>query len=245
EHCRRRKTPLRLLPADAARVLDLDLWAGMQFELRLDEPRRLWTRLLGVHHARNAGLAAVAVADLLAGQSPALRVDLAAAVARAFLPGRFQVLPPCGSDPTIILDVAHNPESLRATLEVAEQVLGDARPVVVLGMLRDKRLDGVAGRLARWAQRLVLTAPQVQRAWELQRACEQLSADAGTTPVSTAPNIAEALESAFATAPAAVLVLGSHYLVGEALPVLAHRRGLPDEALLAALPLEEATRAAG
>ena len=244
-HCGRTGTPLRLLPSDAARVLRLDLGSGMHFELRGARPEPLWTRFLGVHQARNAALAASAVHDLAALHLGGLRADVAAGMARAFFPGRFQVLPAGDGMPLVVLDVAHNPESLQATLALARELLPASRPIVILGMLRDKRQDGVIAQLAGWARRLVLTTPHVERAWDLAAVCARFESEAGELPVVVETDIAAALAHAQQDAPAPVLVLGSHYLVGEALPILAAERQLALESLVTGSAPEPEMRATG
>lgn len=245
-HCSRNDVPLRLLPAGAASVIDLDLWTGMQFEIQgLSEPVRLWTRLLGAHHARNAALAAAAVLELAPQLPLRAPVDLAQGCLQAFMPARLQVLPAVGNEPTTILDVAHNPQSLHATFDVVEELLRTVRPVFILGMLRDKRLDGVIPRLARCARRIILTVPRVKRAWDLQAARSLLGRDCPDSVLESVPEVTAALQRASETAPTPVVVIGSHYLIGEVVPALALRRGQSPQALIVPQVLEEPRRAAG
>ena len=61
---------------------------------------------MGLHQARNAALATNAVSDVLNSLFPARRWNLTAGIAAAFMPGRFQVLPEQGDEPTLVLDVA-------------------------------------------------------------------------------------------------------------------------------------------
>jgi dihydrofolate synthase/folylpolyglutamate synthase len=241
-HCDRFGSPLRLVAETAVRVLDLDLWSGMQFELG-DPPRPMWTRFIGRHHARNAALACAAAAELARDRFSIVELDPVPGLAQARLPGRFQVLPATEKEPLLILDVAHNPESLQATLDVAKQLLGDARPIVILGMLRDKRLDGVVPRLDGWALGLRLTTPRVARAWKLEEIARRLRRRAPGLSIEVSEDVGAALDATRGTAP--VLLLGSHYLVGEALPVLASRRRLTTQALLYGSAPEIAIRAAG
>jgi len=204
------------------------------------------TSFLGAHHARNAALAMQTVGDFLgrcvssAGLVPADpqgRVRLPANLianapqgcARAFMPGRFQCVQLPGVEGPLILDVGHNPEALHCTLEVAQKVLS-APPIIVLGMLRDKRFDGVLQQMTPLAQRLILTAPHVKRAWDLSATAATLQKAAARFPVSVCPDPLEALQQALGSAP--VLVLGSHYLIGELLPSIAARCACSVESLL-------------
>jgi dihydrofolate synthase/folylpolyglutamate synthase len=241
--CAARRAPFTLVPADAGRVLDIDLEAGTRCELRVPVPARLATRLVGAHHVRNLALAACGVLALrrrgVVGRDP----DLVAGAARAFLPGRFQVLPPVPGQPLVVLDVAHNPEALAATLDVFDRVLPDARPVVVLGLLGDKRLGEAALRLARRAREILVTAPTVERAWDPRAAVRRLPRGRGLAHARSVASVADAIAEAL-TASGPVLVLGSHYLLGDAVPWLAARRGVtPAELLYGAA--DEPLRAAG
>jgi dihydrofolate synthase/folylpolyglutamate synthase len=221
EHCARTRSPLHLVPPSAARLLRMDLRSGSEIELCLEQPMRVRCAFLGAHQARNVALAALAVTDLqnraLVDHAP----DVAAGAARAFLPGRFQVLQV--GRRTVVLDVGHNPEAMHATLDVAAAVLPGARPVVVLGLLRDKKLDGVAERLAQLAEHVILTAPRVERAWDPGAARRQFAV--ASSRCSVVPDVADAVRRAFEVGTGPVLVLGSHYLLGEAAPVVAERLG--------------------
>jgi dihydrofolate synthase/folylpolyglutamate synthase len=167
--CAQRRAALTLLPPDAGRVLSVDLASGTRIELRAPFPVQLVTRFLGAHQVRNVALAAHAVVEMQHRGVLARPPDVVAGAARAFLPGRFQVLPPWQDDPTVVLDVGHNPEALEATLDVASAMPDRGRTVVVLGLMRDKKLGAAAPRLARFADEVVLTSPRVVRAWDPRR----------------------------------------------------------------------------
>ncbi len=244
-HCERVRAPVHFVRRGAVQVRELGLHTGMAFDLRLgDAPEPLWTRLLGAHQARNAALATQAVRTLLERRFPTRRSDAAAGVARAFMPARFQVLPAVGGEPPVVLDVAHNPESLRVTLDLASELFATPRPTVVLGMLRDKRLTGVAERLRRLAAQVVLTAPRVARAWDPETVAPRLRRNLGDVPLTVMPDAGTALAHA-CDAGEPVLLLGSHYLVGELLPDMARRRGVTSEDLVEGTHGDTPARAAG
>jgi dihydrofolate synthase/folylpolyglutamate synthase len=231
-HCAARRAPFTPVPADAGHVLDLDLETGTRCELRWPLAIRLRTRFLGAHQVRNVALAAAGVLALRRRGAIARDPDLAEGAARATLPGRFQVLPAAGGEPLVVLDTGHNPEALAATLDTFEALLPGVRPTVVLGLLSDKRLGRSSDRLLGLARELILTAPAVERAWDVAAAARRLPRRRGLARVHAAPHVADALELAFGVAAGPVLVLGSHYLLGEAVPLLAARRGVTAESLL-------------
>lgn len=241
--CARRRAPCVLLPEDPGRVLDVDLLNGTEIELRVPFPARVVTRLLGAHQLRNVALAAQAVTEMERRGAIGRAPDVVAGAARAHLPGRFQVMPPWPGDPTIVLDVGHNPEALHATLDILAAVLRGERMAVVLGLLRDKKLSGAAGRLATMADEIVLTAPQVARSWDPRAGRRLFPAGAGRARCTVVPQVDAALEHALGTGAGVVLVVGSHYLLGEVVPMLAARRGVAPSSLLE-LPGEPTLRAA-
>lgn len=244
ERCATLGAPLHLLPADRARVLSMALGGGMHFALSLGaDERSLWTHFLGAHYAQNAALAAAATAEALRLLGVERNFDLQQATAAAYLPARCQFVAGGVGAPPVILDVAHNPEALQSTFAVLRVVLGTTRPVVILGMMRDKRLGHSAALLQDWARALWLTAPRVERAWNPQQTAARLRPRLAGLPVVTEPDACTALAGALRDG-APVIVIGSHYLVGEVVPFLAAQRGVPPQALVtapAAAPVALAT----
>jgi dihydrofolate synthase/folylpolyglutamate synthase len=91
------------------------------------------------------GATAIAALDSVRDVLPVTAQAIRDGLARVELPGRFQVLP---GRPVVILDVAHNPQAA-AVLSANLADMGPfPRTVAVVGMLRDKDLAGVIGRLA-------------------------------------------------------------------------------------------------
>jgi folylpolyglutamate synthase/dihydropteroate synthase len=132
-----------------------------------------------------------------------------------------------------VLDVGHNQEALHTTLDTWERVYPAVRPVVVLGLMRDKRLGDAAPRLAQLARLLILTAPQVERAWDPAHGRAQFPGRRGAARVEVATSVGAAIERALTAAgEAPALILGSHYLLAEAIPILAARRGVEPDQLL-------------
>ena len=61
------------------------------------------------------------------------------------LPGRFQIVP---GQPTLVLDVAHNPQAVAALALNLDQMGFFPRTLAVFGAMRDKDLAGVLARMA-------------------------------------------------------------------------------------------------
>jgi dihydrofolate synthase/folylpolyglutamate synthase len=171
---------------------------------------------LSLHGAHQGDNAAVAVTAAEAFFARALDPDL---VREAFggltIPGRFEVI---GHAPLVVLDVAHNPEGAAAASEtLAADFSYEGRPILVVGMLggRDPRsvLESleVAG-----ASLVVACAPSSPRAIPAE-VVAAAAAESGVA-VEVVPDVERAVDRALdvATASDAVLVTGSHYVVGAA-----------------------------
>jgi dihydrofolate synthase / folylpolyglutamate synthase len=161
------------------------------------------------------------------GGSP-LRADLLdpATIKLARLPGRMERFVRGGVP--IVLDGAHVPESVRDVLcDLAATAAAEGRggrPVVVLGMARDKRLDETLKALRAATDRLVCTSVGSELHFtpeEIEMEAEQLGMAAETA---TTPRMAlERATTLAAQAPGGgwVLVVGSLYLAGALRPLLA------------------------
>ncbi|HEX5032744.1 MAG TPA: folylpolyglutamate synthase/dihydrofolate synthase family protein [Candidatus Eisenbacteria bacterium] len=194
---------------------------GTEFHLRTRTVRaRVRTPLLGRHQARNGALAALAAEIALQGMpdaSIARAIDSGLRSTR--WPARAEILP---GDPPILIDVAHNLEGAMALVETV-QALWPARPIaVVAGFSRDKEHEAILATLARVGSRFYLTPFEGERAAPMERVLE--AARAAGIPFDSAPDVAVALALAKAWAKerkGAVLLAGSVYLAGAAMPALA------------------------
>jgi dihydrofolate synthase/folylpolyglutamate synthase len=129
-------------------------------------------------------------------------------------PGRLEVV---SESPEIILDGAHNPAGMRALAAYIRRFCQGRVVWVVCGAMRDKSLDEIAGILSSVADRIIVTAPDSQRALR-QVAVERFF---DHPAVEMAANTGQALSRAAEAPPgAAVFVTGSLLLVGEARKLL-------------------------
>lgn len=126
--------------------------------------------LPGPHQYANAA-AALAAVEVAGKSSEALRAgpeEMKQGIRKARWPGRLEVV---RRRPLLVLDCAHNIEGARALARALEG-FKRKRLVLVLGMMADKDLSGIAGELVSAASLVVLTSPQMDRAaktGELQR----------------------------------------------------------------------------
>lgn len=173
--------------------------------------------LVGEHQARNAVLAAEAMARLPDDLRPSW-----SEIERGFQdvrwPGRFQVEQLRGT--TWIFDVAHNPAGV-AALQRTLALTAPRRPIVLLSaVLADKAWQEMLLPLAQGADGVVLTqAPSApaSRRWDPDAAAEWLG-ERVEAQVRSIPTFAAALARATTLAPhGTVLVTGSVHTVGDAL----------------------------
>lgn len=99
--------------------------------------------LRGERQLANAA-AALAALDELRERLPVGMQDVRGGLAGVELPGRFQVLP---GRPTVVLDVAHNPQAARVLADNLGSMGFYADTYAVFGMLKDKDIDGVCRAL--------------------------------------------------------------------------------------------------
>jgi dihydrofolate synthase/folylpolyglutamate synthase len=111
----------------------------------------------------------LAALDALRERLPVAMQDIRRGLIEVELPGRFQVLP---GRPTVVLDVAHNPQAARTLADNLGALGQNAHPLTwaVFGMLRDKDIAAVvhalAGRVTRWLP-CTLSGPRAASAAEL------------------------------------------------------------------------------
>jgi dihydrofolate synthase/folylpolyglutamate synthase len=184
----------------------------------------IYLPLHGQHQAQNAAVALAALESFLGGGRAPLDVDLVRdGFAQVASPGRLEVV---RRSPTVIVDAAHNPAGVRASVEAVREAFALPRVVAVLGVLVDKDLQGIVEELAPLVDHVVVTRPSSPRALDVDDAEAVVEDVVGRDRVTAAESVVEALEVAVALAddpdrpPAGVLVIGSVVLAGEARALL-------------------------
>ncbi|MFO1422884.1 MAG: bifunctional tetrahydrofolate synthase/dihydrofolate synthase [Candidatus Competibacteraceae bacterium] len=228
--------PLRLLEharAIGARLLrvgsDYDFsrvgvtWRWQSDEARFDDLPS--PALTGEHQLGNAAAALMTLTSLR-DRLPVDAVAIRAGLARAWLPGRFQIVP---GPVEWILDVAHNPAAAAALADQLRNRACAGHTWAILGLLADKDADGViealAGVVDEWRPVALAGArgrPGADLAARLR--------SAGLRTVAPHDDIVEACQVACAGASIGdrIVVLGSFHLVA---PVLAAQPWIPDFSL--------------
>jgi len=222
--CAERKSELREAPAlaavSAARIgLDgtrasLRFAPGSPLAGRFPSPFDARTGLVGEVQAQNMGLALLAAAEIDPAVTPAAAT---AGLAAASLPARFQIV---DLSPPIVLDGAHTPNSMAATL-ASFAALFPGPKALLFACAHDKKREELAAMLAPRFQRITITRPGTFKQSEPEAVYANFA--------ELAPDVRLVQDTAEATlfardeaerAGLALLVTGSFYLCAEALKTL-------------------------
>jgi dihydrofolate synthase/folylpolyglutamate synthase len=121
----------------------------------------------------------------------------------------------------VLLDAAHNVDGARALAAYLE-VCHPERPALVIGVMRDKDIEGILTALLPRVSSVVATAAPTPRAIPARDLAARISAIGAPAPVRTEPDPAAAVEQALATS-RTVCVAGSIFLVGAVRDALRRR----------------------
>jgi dihydrofolate synthase/folylpolyglutamate synthase len=179
--------------------------------------------LLGDHQAENAAVAIAAVEQFLgAGEQPLSSEVIDEAFRGASSPGRLQVL---ATQPSIIVDGAHNPHGAAALAGSISQFFAFDPLIAVLGVLKEKDVTGIVEHLDAVVDRFVVTQSRSDRAFDPHDLAELVARIAGPDRTTLADSVEQAIAFAVdAAGPSGgVLITGSITLVSEAIDVVGHR----------------------
>jgi dihydrofolate synthase/folylpolyglutamate synthase len=120
--------------------------------------------LYGAHQANNAACALAAVEALTGGDDP-LDSEL---VRQAFLqmrsPGRLEVV---RRGPTVLVDAAHNPAGMRATLDGIQESFDFAKLIGVVAVSEDKDVEGILDLMEPLMDEIVVTRNSSPRSMDV------------------------------------------------------------------------------
>ncbi len=130
--------------------------------------------------------------------------------------GRLEVI---SRDPLVILDVAHNPDGIRALLGSLSELDGK-QGILLFAAMRDKDAKTMLRNLRERFGHIILTQLQIGRSLNVSE-LKKLAYDIKLNS-SVFGNSTEALRAALnrTTGDSFLLISGSHYLAGETLPVM-------------------------
>lgn len=182
----------------------------------LPGPSERWPLPLpGEHQIANLAIALAALAIL---DSQGIRVGRSAnrrGIAGTIWPGRFQIV---AGHPTVVYDAAHNPDGVGALANTWRTVFGRRRPVCVWTARLDKDYRAMAGVLSGFTSHWIGSplpggagiGPQEQKDAALDAGCDFTWAGS--------PRAALSIARRMAGPSGAVLVTGSHHLLGALMP---------------------------
>ncbi|GAB3616943.1 folylpolyglutamate synthase/dihydrofolate synthase family protein [Okibacterium endophyticum] len=217
-----------LLGRDFSLADDVVAVGGQQVSITgvAGEYNEIYLPLYGDHQGKNAAVAVAAVEAFFGEGTHTLSADLLSeGLAEVTSPGRLQLI---GTEPTTLVDAAHNPHGARSLAESLDTYFDFDEIALVVGVLADKDASGILSVLAPLAQRLYLTQPQSDRSVLVDDLAERSSRIVDPAITTTHDDLEDALESAREWGADSdrrlVVVAGSVLLAGEAI-TLAEQRG--------------------
>jgi dihydrofolate synthase / folylpolyglutamate synthase len=207
---------LRRAVAVGGQVLSIQGLGGVYEEVFLP--------LHGAHQAQNAAVALAAVEAFL-GAGAARQLDpevVRQGFAGTSSPGRLERV---RNAPTILLDGAHNPHGMAATVTALQEEFAFSKLVAVVAVLADKDADALLELLEPVADAVVVTRNTSPRAMPVDQLTSVAEEIFGEARVEVAANMPDAIEVAVALAEAdvegelsgvGVLITGSVATVADA-----------------------------
>jgi dihydrofolate synthase/folylpolyglutamate synthase len=225
ERCREKGSPHYLVGRDievtSVRGIPLE---GVECNVRTwaREYRGLRIPLLGNHQARNCACALGVMEVLAGGGSIKWSEEPEEMVRRALnhlrCPARIEVV---SREPLTILDSAHNVPSMRALAETLKRDVPFKRLILVLGLARDKDIDGILREIVPLADELVLTTsgyPRAEGPEALRKRVQELLGRKALAVGEAGKALAEAQR--LARPGDCICVTGSFYLAGRVMEVM-------------------------
>lgn len=177
----------------------------------------------GAHQADNAAIALAAVASLLGPRFDEVDDDVVrAGFARLTTPGRLEVV---ATNPTVVLDGAHNPHGAQAAAVALDEAFAFRNAVLVIATLRDKDIGGIIAAWRDVVDHVIVTtvdSPRAASVPEMAAAAAQVFAGTAVA-VEQAEDVTRAIEMATGITGSGdgIIVTGSLYTVGAARDLLA------------------------
>lgn len=196
-------------------VDDIHFFKGSAFENRIDYGGYyINLPFLGKHQAYNAS---VVVETMLALEQFGFTIsdeDIIAGIENATFPARIEIV---SKSPLVILDGAHNEDSVQALTETL-QLAGVKNLSLVFGGLKDKDITEILCLLSPYVSKLYAVTVESPRAMPAREITERASRYISQAFVKE--SIEEAIQEARAQKNSGVLICGSLYLASQAREIL-------------------------
>ncbi|MFC5835729.1 bifunctional folylpolyglutamate synthase/dihydrofolate synthase [Nonomuraea insulae] len=176
--------------------------------------------LYGAHQAGNA-VCALAAVELLTGGDDPLDVELVRqAFAQASSPGRMEVM---RRTPTVVIDAAHNPGGMQASLDGLHEAFDFAKVIGVLAVARDKDVEALLELLEPVLDQIIVTRNSSPRSLAPQELASLAEPIFGEDRVHVVDRLDDAIDQGIGIADAegefsgtGVLITGSVITAGDA-----------------------------
>jgi dihydrofolate synthase/folylpolyglutamate synthase len=185
--------------------------------------------LYGAHQAQNAACALATVEAFFGAGAVSGRIDIEIvreAFANVTSPGRLETV---RSAPTVLVDAAHNPAGMTATVAALNEAFNFRRLVGVVAILGDKDATAMLDLLEPILDHVVITRNSSDRSMDIDDLAEAAVEVFGVDRVTVANELPEAIETAIEFAEqtddgvlsgAGVLITGSVITAGDARSLL-------------------------
>lgn len=197
---------------------------GPHVRVSLTSPRSAYEHLpvplKGLHQAHNCGLALAILDQLRARGLSVPERQVALGLSRTPVRGRMEII---SRSPRVMIDGAHNPESLLQLIRAVGAYIKPDSTVVIFGCAADKDIPRMLQTLARGADKIIFTRSAHSGRAADPRDLQRRFAELTGKQMQVAPSVAEALRIAHAAVHRddLILVTGSFYVAGEAKKILA------------------------
>jgi len=159
----------------------------------------------------------IAVVETLSDQFPVSRESLSRGLEGVSVKGR---LMQAGTDPEVLLDVAHNPQSTRVLAEYLTENPMPGRQLAVIGVMADKDVESMVRPLMNHFDAWFVAQPLLPRALEADKLVEKLLMLGVSGTVTQYSSIQAARKAAQTESGRGdrIVIFGSFYTVAEAQP---------------------------
>lgn len=216
--CRTRKAPLHRLRKSRLRAdlenLRLD-YASDRFTFRNVAPS-----LQGTHQLKNTALVLEACSILRDnGLDAVTKKAILDGITHTNWPGRFQIIR-ADSSPTHVLDVAHNAKGMESFVDTFERIFPGQRAAVIVGFVKRKPHQQMFNSLSRIASSYALVPLQTKRSIDMKEMERTLNWRGIERRRFGSVRTAYRRVLKNSASDDIIVVIGSHYLVGEFLTMI-------------------------
>ena len=149
------------------------------------------TPLLGFHQQINAKIAVTLARSIKINGKRLNKAKIEEGIYRARPRGRIEIV---SSQPTTIIDAAHNPAAARALVRTLQEEFGDEKWQFVIGIMADKDIQGISIALEKIGQTIICCSLPSRRALTAKELKSRLG-KINTTIISS-KNVSEGLQKA-------------------------------------------------